>query len=80
MATPLPLECSPGDLLLRMTSLDEKLGRSILPHEVSEAVKQGFADALGMEFVEDNLTPDEIRLAKELHDGKYTQDEWNRMR
>ncbi len=64
-------------LVGRMTSISGKLGRPVSYGETGEALKRGFAEALRMEFVEEGLTPDEIRLAKELHDGKYSRDEWN---
>lgn len=67
-------------LSMRMTSISEELGRPVLYGEVSEAMKQGFAAALGMEFIGDDLTADEIQLAKRLHDSRYAQDEWNLMR
>jgi lipoate-protein ligase A len=67
-------------LLGRMTSISENLGRPVSYGEIAGALKKGFAAMLGMEFFEDELTPDEINLAKRLHDSKYAQDEWNLMR
>jgi lipoate-protein ligase A len=45
--------------------------------EAEEAFRRGIADGLGVELVEDGLTPYEQELARKLAEGKYSADNWN---
>ena len=58
----------------RMTSIRQE-GVEADYDKVKQAMIKGF-EAIGLEFIEDELTEGEIKLAKELED-KYSSDEWN---
>ena len=59
------------------TSLEEALGRSVSFDEVTEAIRNGFREALGINFVEAPLTPAEGADAERLMAEKYRTDAWN---
>lgn len=50
----------------KMCSLREIAGRRIEPHAVKEALKRGFAQALGAEFRVGELSAEELALAREI--------------
>jgi len=52
-------------------------GREIPWEEISAALREGFAGALGIELQPAQLTPEELRLAGELAVSKYRSQEWN---
>lgn len=60
----------------RVTTISDELKRRVELHEVVEALIKGFGEAMGIKFVEDELSDYELRLAKELVD-KYRSYEWN---
>lgn len=72
------------ELQLGATSISSILGRKVEFGEVLAAVRQGFIDFLRETFnitLEDGaLTPDEIQLAVELEQQKYSTDSWNMLR
>ncbi|MDD5559675.1 biotin/lipoate A/B protein ligase family protein [Candidatus Methylomirabilis sp.] len=65
-----------ADALGTVGSLREALGR--LPHrlEVETAIRNGFAEEMGVEFVEGELRPEELRLSVELATTRYGSEDW----
>jgi len=63
-------------ILERVTTVSRELGRRVTKDEVVRAMIKGFSRALGVEFVEGQLTPEERRLAEKLLE-KYRSREWN---
>lgn len=61
--------------LARATSVREELGRDVSFIEVSEAIAQGLKEALGITFVEGELTPFELETAERLF-AKYAHLDW----
>jgi lipoate-protein ligase A len=62
------------------TSLEEVLGRKVLPDEFVEAMVRGFSEALDIAFVASDLTKIELQLAELLFRYKYGTVEWTRER
>lgn len=62
--------------LAKATSVREELGRDVSFIEVSEAVAQGLKEALGITFVEEELTPFELETAEKLLLAKYAHLDW----
>lgn len=58
-------------------SISQILDRTVTFDELVPALKNGFAEQLKIELVEDELTPDEIKEIDRLVIEKYSQDEWN---
>ena len=48
--------------------------------ETSEAVTRGLSEAMGVQFVEGELTPKERETAKELARSKYARLDWHKER
>jgi len=63
----------------RVTTVERELGRKPSFEEVRAAMVGGFADALGVELVEGELSREEFELAAELR-SKYASQEWLRKR
>jgi len=63
----------------RVTTVVRELGRKPSFEEVRKAMSEGFGMALDIDFVEGELTKEELELAEELK-PKYTSDEWMRKR
>jgi len=63
----------------RVTSVELELGRKPTFDEVRAAMVDGFADALGAEFVESELAQEEFELAEQI-EPKYASNEWLRER
>jgi len=63
----------------RVTTVMRELGRKLGFDEVMVAMSEGFADALGMELVEGELTRKELELAALLK-PKYASEEWLKRR
>jgi len=63
----------------RVTSVERELGRKPDFDEVRAAMVDGFADALGAEFVESELAQEEFELAEQI-EPKYASKEWLRER
>jgi len=61
----------------RITSIRKELKRDISAEKIEGALVEGFERALNIQLEEGKLTPYEEKLAKELHDKRYTKDEWN---
>lgn len=59
----------------RVTTVSLELHREVNKEEVLEALKKGFARALHVNFREEDLTKEELSLAKELA-SKYSSREW----
>lgn len=60
----------------RVTSLKHVLQREISVEELKNYLIEGFGESLNCEFVEGELTDEEINLAKKLYDEKYNTKEW----
>ena len=58
------------------TTLEESAGRRITYAEAVAALRQGFAEALNLTFVEGTLTAAETARAQEIRSEKYTADRW----
>ncbi|MBI2862273.1 MAG: lipoate--protein ligase family protein, partial [Chloroflexi bacterium] len=58
-------------------SLEEALGRGSTFAEVVAALRDGFAQALGIDLLTEELTPTESELAEQLRREKYSRDDWN---
>jgi lipoate-protein ligase A len=63
----------------RVTTVALELGRKPGFDEVRGAMREGFADALGVKLVEGELTQEEFKLAGMLK-PKYASDEWLKKR
>lgn len=59
------------------TSLEEALGRPVSFDEVADAVRTGFREALGIDFVGASQTPAEEADTERLMAEKYRTDAWN---
>jgi lipoate-protein ligase A len=59
-----------------VTSISEELGFVVDEREICSKIKKGFIEELGIDLQEDDLTPAEEKLKKELIE-KYTDDNWN---
>ncbi len=58
-------------------SVTDLLGRVVTYEEISEAMVRGFAEVFEVELVPGDLSPDEQRRARQLHDERYATAEWN---
>lgn len=63
-------------LRARATTLAAALGREISFDEVARALAQGFAQALDLELVPGELSPDELARAEVLREEKYAAEGW----
>lgn len=61
----------------KITSLKNELNKEIEINELIEAVKYGFKEKFDFNFIEDNLTNEELKLMERLRKEKYSTDEWN---
>ncbi|MFB0559764.1 MAG: lipoate--protein ligase [Candidatus Lokiarchaeia archaeon] len=59
----------------RVTTIKKELGKKIPINIVKKAVRKGYEEALGIDFQESKLTPEELKIAKDLH-KKYSSLEW----
>ncbi len=64
----------------RAAGLNEVLGRPLTLEEVETALAAGFAEVLGVELTEGELTPEEAETARRLVRVKYGAAGWNGMR
>jgi len=60
------------------TTLEESAGRRIPYPNAVAALRQGFAEALNLTFVEDTLTTAETTRAREIRTEKYAAGHWTR--
>ena len=58
------------------TSIEAALGRTVAPETLQQALREGFARAFDIEFIEGNLTDEENRLTEKLIAEKYGTDAW----
>jgi lipoate-protein ligase A len=63
----------------RLTSIEKELKRVVHVKEASEALVQGFQRALGVEFMNEDLTCQERQVASKLRREKYSAEKWNVM-
>lgn len=64
----------------RMTSINKELNKELSCNDIKTSMVKGFEKALKIKFVNDKLTKEELRLAKELYNDKYSTKNWNWMR
>ncbi|MFH1403076.1 MAG: biotin/lipoate A/B protein ligase family protein [Candidatus Altiarchaeota archaeon] len=64
----------------RVTSVKDCLGREVSFHKASNAVVNGFAQAMNLELEPGKLSESEMKLAGELAKTKYSSEEWNNKR
>jgi lipoate-protein ligase A len=64
------------ELLRRRAAGLREFVAPLQPEELEEAVIAGFAERFGVDFVEDNLTAEELALAEELMEG-YNSSVWS---
>ncbi|WP_196799500.1 biotin/lipoate A/B protein ligase family protein [Verrucomicrobium sp. 3C] len=50
------------------------------PSRIASALPQGFAEVMAADLVEERLSEEEFRLARQLERERYATDEWNRQR
>lgn len=60
------------------TTLEESAGRRVSYPQAVAALRQGFAEALNLTFVEDTLTTAETARAREIRTEKYAAAHWTR--
>ncbi len=58
------------------TSVTELLGRPVSYGELSAAIAQGFAEALGVGLARSELSPEEQVEARRLRERKYAAAQW----
>jgi len=63
-------------LLQRRAAGLREFSAQLRQEEVEEAIIAGFAERFGVDFVEDNPTAEELALAEELVERKYSSSEW----
>lgn len=63
----------------RVITVSKALGRKVTRDEALQALIDGFKEALNVQFFEDQLTREELELARKLVEEKYSRDEWNFM-
>lgn len=61
----------------KITSIDRELERRISVEEATQALKEGFSQALNIKLAEGETTPFELKLAENLQKEKYSKDDWN---
>lgn len=64
----------------RVTSLKQELKKEISLEEMEKYLIKGFEKIFNIEFKEEELTSEEIQIAKELYLKKYSNKEWNYQR
>ncbi len=69
-----------ADIKERVTSVRDVLKREVIIEELSSALRNGFAEALDIELVPRNLTPEENAAALQIMKDKYSTDDWNMSR
>lgn len=65
-----------SDAKARVTSLEEKLGRTVGFDEVRQALASGFASALGLDLEPETPAADELALAHKLATEKFSTEAW----
>ncbi|MFW6024704.1 MAG: lipoate--protein ligase family protein [Candidatus Woesearchaeota archaeon] len=60
----------------RVTCLNDELESEVSIEKISQYIKKGFEEVFNINFIESELTEDEISLAKKLEKEKYSTKEW----
>ena len=60
----------------RVTSVNNEINNNISLKEVASVMKDGFNDALKVNFIDGQLTNEEVVLMTELSKNKYSNDKW----
>lgn len=63
-------------LAVRATALRLELGRPVSWKEVSEAIRAGFEEGVGVQLDADEITPQEMEAAQALVDTRYRSTDW----
>ncbi len=63
-------------LLLRATTLKESLGKDISWFEFASAIREGFHQKLGINFVDGSLSKNELIRAEQIFHEKFSNDIW----
>ena len=61
----------------RVTTVRDELGREVSTTDVREAIVEGIENCYGVRVEAGNLTAEEMRLAEELYQTKYSRLVWN---
>ena len=61
----------------RVTTVREELARHVTTFEVQDAIVKGIEECYGVHLENADLTKEELALAQELYDTKYSRSEWN---
>ena len=61
----------------KITSIRDELGHEVAAETVANALTSGFANALGTQMIQGELTTFESELASKLFREKYSSDDWN---
>lgn len=65
------------DLAGRATTASQVLGQPVSFQQAAQALRQGFADALGLNLVDGELSEVEQQTAQQLFDEKYANEGWS---
>jgi lipoate-protein ligase A len=65
-----------GDLGTRMVTLDQSLGRRVTWEELADALVAGLAETWSLRLVPGTWSANELVLAEQLRQEKYTSDAW----
>ena len=66
-----------ADVKQRVTSMKHLLGKEINFEEVASAMKKGFEDEFHIELIEEQLSEEELSLAKKFEKECFSAKEWN---
>lgn len=61
----------------RVTTIREEVERDVTTGEVRDAIVKGVEECYGVHLEKGRLTREELDLASELYDMKYSRSEWN---
>ena len=60
----------------KLTSVKQELGSNFSTQEAYQALVQGFTKALNVQFVEEELTAYELKLAEKIRKERFVTEEW----
>jgi lipoyl(octanoyl) transferase len=63
-------------LQMRATTLEEALGRNLSWFDFADAIREGFEKQLSIEFMQRNLSKQELESASRIYLEKYSNDAW----
>lgn len=66
-----------ADVKERVTSIRDILEREVTMEELRSAMQRGFADALDIDLEKSSLSKQEVEIAEQLAQEKYSTDSWN---